>query len=172
MYLFTSQPECSFQQMVCLLCERPVACMYKIFSIYRIYDIGGLWVNEVHLLVCLSMICIWDLHLSDFLKRSKDNFKTYDDIIFIYLYNFIHIQYSGLICIFLGIHTFRWLQLSPPCDLDLNPVTLRHRMMMFHKHLVCSLFPVYHMKETGWEFISRTDTAELHYKFQEEKKKW
>ncbi|OWF38033.1 proteasome subunit beta type-5-like [Mizuhopecten yessoensis] len=29
---------------------------------------------------------------------------------------------------------------------------------------------LYHMKETGWEFISQTDTAEIHYKFQEEKK--
>ncbi|KAH3770233.1 hypothetical protein DPMN_171517, partial [Dreissena polymorpha] len=30
---------------------------------------------------------------------------------------------------------------------------------------------LYHMKETGWEFISRTDTAELHYRFQDEKLK-
>ncbi|XP_033754894.1 proteasome subunit beta type-5-like [Pecten maximus] len=29
---------------------------------------------------------------------------------------------------------------------------------------------LYHMKESGWEFISQTDTAEIHYKFQEEKK--
>lgn len=30
---------------------------------------------------------------------------------------------------------------------------------------------LYHMKETGWEFISQTDTTEIHYKFQEEKKR-
>ncbi|KAJ8302136.1 hypothetical protein KUTeg_021123 [Tegillarca granosa] len=30
---------------------------------------------------------------------------------------------------------------------------------------------LYHMKETGWEFISRTDVLDLHYKYQDEKKK-
>ena len=29
---------------------------------------------------------------------------------------------------------------------------------------------VYHMKETGWEKISSTDVALLHYQYQEEKK--
>ena len=28
---------------------------------------------------------------------------------------------------------------------------------------------LYHMKETGWEFISQTDVLDLHYKYQEEK---
>ncbi|KAK3579641.1 hypothetical protein CHS0354_039013 [Potamilus streckersoni] len=28
---------------------------------------------------------------------------------------------------------------------------------------------LYHMKETGWEFISRTDVADLHYRYQDEK---
>lgn len=32
---------------------------------------------------------------------------------------------------------------------------------------VCNL---YHMKETGWEFISQTDVTDLHYRYQDEKK--
>ncbi|KAK3086665.1 hypothetical protein FSP39_021621 [Pinctada imbricata] len=30
---------------------------------------------------------------------------------------------------------------------------------------------LYHMKETGWEFVSQTDVKDLHYQYQEEKKK-
>ncbi|KAL5022212.1 hypothetical protein ScPMuIL_001367 [Solemya velum] len=30
---------------------------------------------------------------------------------------------------------------------------------------------LYHMKETGWEFISKTDVLDLHYKYQDEKAK-
>jgi len=46
---------------------------------------------------------------------------------------------------------------------------LGHACSKYFNHILS--ISVYHMKETGWEFISQTDTAELHYKFQEEKKK-
>jgi len=30
---------------------------------------------------------------------------------------------------------------------------------------------LYHMKESGWEFISQTDVKDLHYRYREEKEK-
>ena len=39
-------------------------------------------------------------------------------------------------------------------------------------YIVCTiLFLVYHMKETGWVKVSQNDVKELHYKYQDEKKK-
>lgn len=63
---------------------------------------------------------------------------------------------------------YKW-DLSVEEALDLGQRAIYHAT--FRDAYSGGVVNLYHMKETGWEFISRTDTAELHYKFQEEKKK-
>ncbi|XP_052815185.1 proteasome subunit beta type-5-like [Mya arenaria] len=61
---------------------------------------------------------------------------------------------------------YRW-DLGVQEALDLGQRAIYHAT--FRDAYSGGVVNLYHMKETGWEFISRTDTAELHYKFQEEK---
>ncbi|XP_060563233.1 proteasome subunit beta type-5-like [Ruditapes philippinarum] len=63
---------------------------------------------------------------------------------------------------------YKW-DLSVKEALDLGQRAIYHAT--FRDAYSGGVVNLYHMKETGWEFISRTDTADLHYKFQDEKKK-
>ncbi|XP_053401873.1 proteasome subunit beta type-5-like [Mercenaria mercenaria] len=63
---------------------------------------------------------------------------------------------------------YKW-DLSVKEALDLGQRAIYHAT--FRDAYSGGVVNLYHMKETGWEFISRTDTAELHYKLQDEKKK-
>lgn len=62
---------------------------------------------------------------------------------------------------------YRW-DLSVQEALDLGQKAIYHAT--FRDAYSGGVVNLYHMKETGWEFISQTDTAEIHYKFMDEKK--